>query len=130
MFTGLYFQNYTYKFKWPHWPHFIIPCNVYFTRMSLSCSGSQKTFDLCSLYSDLTLHIYRQVVFIWRLTLFYFNKKGLLKCGLYLQDGRYSEVAFNIGLTLYIMQEHINWIIYALYMFYLYIMKHISGKVM
>ena len=32
-------------------------------------------------------------------TLFYFIKEGLLKSGLYLQGGLYSEVAFNTGLT-------------------------------
>ena len=31
--------------------------------------------------------------------LFYIIRKGLLKCGLYLQGGLYSEVAFNTGLT-------------------------------
>ena len=43
--------------------------------------------------------LYRQVVFIWRLLCFNFNKEGLLKCGLYSQGGLYSEVAFNTGLT-------------------------------
>ena len=33
--------------------------------------------------------------------LFYLIKKGLLKCGLYLQDGSYLEVALNTGLTVY-----------------------------
>ena len=42
----------------------------------------------------------KNIVFIDKWSLFggnfvYFNKKGLLKCGLYLQDGLYSEVAFN-----------------------------------
>ena len=32
-------------------------------------------------------------------TMFYFIKKGLLKRGLYLQDGLYSKVTFNAGLT-------------------------------
>ena len=32
---------------------------------------------------------------------FYFIKKGVLKCGLYLQGGLYLEMAFNTGLTVY-----------------------------
>ena len=44
--------------------------------------------------------LYRQVVFIWRLYCFYLINQGILKCDLYLQDGLYSEVGFNTGLTL------------------------------
>ena len=44
-------------------------------------------------WSLLTSGLYLEV------TLFYFIKEGLLKCGLYLQGGLYSEVAFNTGLT-------------------------------
>ena len=43
--------------------------------------------------------LYRQVVIIW--SLFYFIKEGVLKCGLYLQGGLYSEVAFNTGLIVF-----------------------------
>ena len=43
--------------------------------------------------------LYRQVVFIWRFV--YLINKGLLKCGLYLQGGLYSEVVFNTGLTIF-----------------------------
>ena len=32
-------------------------------------------------------------------TVFYFIKETILKCDLYLQDGLYSEVAFNTGLS-------------------------------
>ena len=32
--------------------------------------------------------------------MFYFIKEGLLKCGLYLQGGLYSEVVLNTGLTI------------------------------
>ena len=44
--------------------------------------------------------LYRQVVFIiLRLHCFYFINEGLFNSGLYLEGGVYSEVAFNIGLT-------------------------------
>ena len=33
--------------------------------------------------------------------LFYFIKEGLLKCGLYLLGSLYSEVVYNIGLTVF-----------------------------
>ena len=33
--------------------------------------------------------------------MFYVIKEGLLKCGLYLQGGLYSEVAFNTGWTVF-----------------------------
>ena len=37
----------------------------------------------------------------FKATLFNFNRENLLKCGLYLQGGLYSEVVFNKGLTVY-----------------------------
>ena len=55
----------------------------------------------------MTAHgLYRQVVFIWRLLLFYFIKKGLLKCGFYLQVGLYMEVVFNTSFTVH--AYHLN----------------------
>ena len=42
-------------------------------------------------------------------TLFYFIKEGLLKCGLHLHVGLYLEVTFNTGLT-----------VFGIYMYILY----------
>ena len=36
---------------------------------------------------------------------FYFNKEGLLQCGLYLQGGLYSEVTLNTGWTVYYVED-------------------------
>ena len=49
--------------------------------------------------------LYRQVVFIFEISLFCLLNKGFLKCGLWLQGGLCSEVVFNTGLTAYFLTE-------------------------
>ena len=49
------------------------------------------------IYIDKCLHL--------EVILYYFIKEWLLKCGLNLQGGLYSEVAFNTGLT-YLLTMH------------------------
>ena len=45
--------------------------------------------------------LYRLVALYLEVTMYYFIKEGLLKSGLYLQDGLYLEMAFNTILTVY-----------------------------
>ena len=56
----------------------------------------------------------QNMVFIDKWSLFggyfvlFYKRKGLLKCGLYLQGGIYSEVTINTGLTVFTKQETLS----------------------
>ena len=54
-------------------------------------------------WSLLTSGLYLEV------TLFCFIKEVILKCGLYLQGGLYSEVAFNTVLTVTTIASYLNY---------------------